>query len=85
MCPASHPHAYYDGLYCCKHDKEKSNGHQGTKCDGSTISITSKCCLDDAHIRCPNGYCQSSGIYSLPPEKATSKIVKAQLWMSFLD
>ncbi|XP_063692556.1 papilin-like [Bolinopsis microptera] len=58
-CPASHPYAYSDGQYCCKSNKEKYYGPQGSKCDGSVIQRDSKCCEGDQYRTCPNGNCEN--------------------------
>jgi len=59
QCPLSHPWAYLNGGYCCQHDREKIDiNKDGTRCDGSTISLTSSCCKNDAFTACPhNGGC----------------------------
>merc|ERR1719454_320917 len=56
-CPPKHPYAYYNGHYCCAHNREKHYRPQGSRCDGSVISITSLCCKDDAHVPCKNKPC----------------------------
>ncbi|KAL5248006.1 hypothetical protein ACHWQZ_G017243 [Mnemiopsis leidyi] len=58
-CPATHPHVYYNGQYCCQSEKEKVYAPQGDKCDGSAIRETSLCCEGDKYIRCPSGHCHS--------------------------
>lgn len=60
-CPKDHPHAYYDGKYCCKFSKEKVDVVLGDKCDGGNISLQSMCCNYDEYIQCPNTQtCQSN-------------------------
>ena len=54
-CPLSHPFAYLNGDYCCKKNKEKVYPPEGAKCDGSSISIDSTCCVGDDYVRCPIG------------------------------
>ena len=60
-CPATHPFAYLGGKYCCEYGTEKVFEAEGEDCDGGPISITSSCCKDDAHLKCPSGYCKNSG------------------------
>merc|ERR1719266_3161114 len=59
MCPSDYPFAYFNGNYCCKHGKEKIYAPQGSKCDGSSISITSMCCKDDEAMECPFNICSN--------------------------
>lgn len=58
-CPESNPYAYDNGHHCCKYPHEKVNWFQGGACNGGEISITSKCCKDDAYTVCPNGICDN--------------------------
>ena len=60
-CPDSHPHAYYDGHYCCASDYEKIYEPQGTKCDGGKIQYDSMCCGSDDYMPCPSGICSNTG------------------------
>ena len=52
-CPASHPFAYFDGKYCCETGFENYNSADGVACDGGQISLSSRCCRDNKHKRCP--------------------------------
>ena len=54
-CPSSHPFAYLGGSYCCKYNREKRYQPDGFFCDGSIISLDSKCCKFDVYTRCPAG------------------------------
>ena len=69
QCPNSHPYPFHNGQYCCAADREKVYAPQGTRCDGSAISIDSLCCENDSYIGCPHGICTSTGVYhfSLAP------------------
>ena len=60
-CPASHPYAYNNGKHCCAYNREKHYRPQGHKCDGSKISISSLCCLNDKHVRCQYEKCVRPG------------------------
>jgi len=57
MCPSSHPFVYYNGEYCCQSSQEKTYAPQGSQCDGSAISFTSKCCEGDKHVLCTKQPC----------------------------
>ena len=65
-CPSTHPWAYYNGDYCCKNDKEKVKSSYGDTCDGSKISLTSLCCLNDEYVECehPDGCINYKGRFS---------------------
>ena len=45
-CNSTHPFAYNDGADCCASPFEDFNDALGRDCDGSPISIESKCCLN---------------------------------------
>lgn len=45
-CPDTHPFAYNDGTDCCENPFEDFNDVLGRTCDGSPISLESKCCLN---------------------------------------
>lgn len=57
MCPTGYPFPYHYGEYCCKNGFEKVNAPQGSGCDGSSISLSSVCCQDDAFVACPIHNC----------------------------
>lgn len=70
-CPIQFPYAYYNGFYCCMYNKEKAGyDHRGAYddglCDGSTITVDSECCLDNAFIPCPGGICESLSYETYP-------------------
>ena len=61
-CPLRFPYAYNGGLHCCQYSKEKTDyeyrgGHQDEFCDGSDITLESKCCKDDQYKECPGVSC----------------------------
>ena len=56
-CPASHPHVYLNGNYCCKYAREKHYAPAGSTCDGGPISFGSTCCQGDTYVRCPHPPC----------------------------
>ena len=66
ICPKSHPFAYSEGKYCCKHGIEKNYAPHGDKCDGGTISIHSTCCKDDEYVDCLSGLCKSFVSWHMP-------------------
>ena len=43
VCPKTHGYAFRNGKYCCEHPQDKS---------GSTISIESQSCKNDAYRQC---------------------------------
>ena len=45
-CPDTHPFAYDDGANCCAAPFEDVNDEFGAFCDGSPISLQSRCCLN---------------------------------------
>ena len=52
-CPSSHQYAYLDGKFCCRTNKEKKgSGVDGDLCDGSEISIDSRCCENNDYTKC---------------------------------
>jgi len=67
----SHPYAYFDGHFCCAHSKEKVS-NQGYICDSGEISLTSRCCKDNAYVKCPSGLCLNN-----------AKTGKSTTWDSF--
>ena len=59
-CPSSHKYVYLNGRYCCRTNKEKNNiGKDGDLCDGSEIGINSRCCENNAFIKCTYGRCSN--------------------------
>ena len=60
ICPSSHQYAYLNGKYCCRTNKEKiGSGKDGDLCDGSEIGIDSRCCEDNAYVRCEYEKCSN--------------------------
>ena len=67
VCPASFPYAYFNGDWCCSDNKEKAEpisqkwakewGIKAGECDGSALSLTSKCCEGTAK-RCKSPPCK---------------------------
>ena len=53
QCPSTHKWAYLEGGYCCKFDIEHVDVNEGSRCDGSKISLASSCCKDHSWIKCP--------------------------------
>ena len=60
-CPETHPFAYDDGANCCASPFEDFNDEHGRNCDGSPLSLESKCCLnayehESLKVSCPTDH-----------------------------
>ena len=51
-CPPSFEYAYLDGKYCCRTNKEKIGRKPSDQCDGSQITLDSRCCENDDYSKC---------------------------------
>ena len=69
-CPSKHPWAYQDGNYCCAENKEKIATEHGSLCDGSSISIESKCCANNDYAACASPPCANNPNPSAAPTAA---------------
>ena len=56
-CPSSHKFTYLQGKYCCRTNKEKNDPRKDGKfCDGGYINFESRCCENNAYIKCAYPY-----------------------------
>ena len=56
-CDLWYPYAYFNGDFCCKFPNEKANydnrvPNTDANCDGSSLALTSECCVGDQYQKC---------------------------------
>ena len=56
-CPETHPHAYFDGQFCCKTSRSCDKENK------THLTNESSCCENRSFIECPGSKCASiSGV-----------------------